>query len=365
MNAAPRKILVLYSPIGGGHRRAAEAIGVQAARAGLQAHVVDAYDYVPGIWARLHVWAFLTVTAVLPGLYGAVYDAEQGKRSSWFNRIRRLWDRLVAGRLVRFVDELAPDVVVATHYYPAVVLGRERMRGRLKAPLFVCITDFGAHDWWVEEGVDRYLVASEAVRRQLLRRGVAASRVRITGIPIFPEFGMVASLPPAARGPKTVAIMSGGFGVGPMDRIVRSFAGCLGIRLEIVAGKNEPLRAHLQRLADELGLDAVVHGFVGDVPALLARAHVVISKPGGLTTCEALAAGRPIVFVGTVPGQESRNLEAVLEAGAGVTVNEPEDTADRVLEIVSDPATLARYSNASRAAGRPGAAREVVMALAA
>lgn len=363
MNA--RKLLVLYSPIGGGHRRAAEAIGVQAARAGFEVQVTNAFDHVPGVWGRLQVWAFLTVTALLPGLYGAVYAAEQGKRSSLFNRVRRLWDRLISGRLVRFVERFAPDVVVATHYYPAVVLGRERMMGRLRAPLFVCITDFGAHDWWVEEGVDRYLVATDAVRRQLLRRGVPASRIRVTGIPIFPEFGMVASLPPAARGPKTIAIMSGGFGVGPMDRIVRSFGGLQGLRLEIVAGNNEPLRAHLQGIVDEIGIDAKVHGFVEDVPALLARAHAVISKPGGLTTCEALAAGRPIVFVGTVPGQESRNLEAVLEAGAGVTVTEPEDTGERVLEIVSDPAILARYSNASRAAGRPGAAREIVIALAA
>lgn len=365
MRAAHRKMLVLYSPIGGGHRRAAEAIGKQAARDGYAVEVADAYDHVPGIWARLHVWAFLTVTAVLPGLYGAVYDAEQGKRHSWFNRFRRFWDRFISGRLVRFVDDWAPDVVVATHYYPAVVLGRERVRGRMGAPLFVCITDFGAHDWWIEEGVDGYLVATDAVRRQLLRRGVPASRIHVTGIPIFPEFGLVKSLQPGAQGPKTVALMSGGFGVGPMERIVRSFAGKRGVRLEIVAGKNEALRAHLQAVVDEVGVDATVRGFVEDVPALLGRAHVVISKPGGLTTCEALAAGRPIVFAGTVPGQESRNLEAVLEAGAGVTVAEPEDAADRVMELLSDPATLVRYADASRRLGRPGAAQEIVLALAA
>lgn len=360
-----RKMLILYSPIGGGHRRAAEAIARQAGSAGFHVTVADAYHHVPGIWARLHVWAFLTVTALLPGLYGAVYEAEQGKRTSLFNRFRRFWDRLIAGRLVRFVEESMPDVVVATHYYAAVVLGRERLRGRLRAPLWVCITDFGAHDWWVEEGVDGYLVASEGVRRQLLRRGVPASRIRVTGIPVLPEFGLVRSVQPAARGDKTAVLMSGGFGVGPMEKIVRSFAGRRGVHLEIVAGNNEPLRAHLQAVVDQTGVDATVRGFVDDVPALLDRAHLVISKPGGLTTCEALAAGRPIVFAGTVPGQESRNLEAVLEAGAGVTVAEPEDTADRVVEILSDPGTLARFAAASRRLGRPGAAREVVLALAA
>ena len=327
--------------------------------------VENAFDYVPRAWALLQVWAFLAVTAFMPGLYGAVYDAEQGKRSSWFNRLRRFWDCLIAGRLVRFVGEWAPDVIVATHYYAAVVLGHERMTGRLATPVYVCITDFGAHDWWVEEGVDGYLVASDSVRRQLLRRGVPSAQIRVTGIPVFPEFGLVQSLEPMSRGLRTVTLMSGGFGVGPMDRIVRSFAGRRGVHLEVVAGHNEPLRSHLQELVDELGLDAAVHGFVRDIPALLARSHAIISKPGGLTTCEALAAGRPIVFAGAVPGQESRNLEAVLEAGAGVTVAEPEDAADRVLQIVSDPSTLARYASASRALGRPGAAREVVLALAA
>lgn len=365
MSRRPRKVLVLYSPIGGGHRRAAEAIGEQAVAAGYEVRVENAYDFLPGFWSRLHVWVFLTVTAFLPVLYGAVYDAEQGKRGSWFNRLRRFCDRFIAGGLVRFVGDWAPDFVVATHYFPAVVLGRERVRGRLSAPLWVCITDFGAHDWWIEDGVDGYMVASDAVRRQLLRRGVKASRIHVTGIPIFPEFGLVENLEPGARGPKTAVLMSGGFGVGPMEKIVRSFAGRRGVHLEIVAGRNEPLRAHLQEVVDELHLDATVHAFVDDVPALLARSHAVISKPGGLTTCEALAAGRPIVFAGTVPGQESRNLEAVLEAGAGVTVSEPEDAADRVMEIVSDPITLARYARASRALGRPGAARQVVLAMAA
>jgi len=360
-----RRLLVLHAPIGGGHRRAAEAIGAQAAQSGLEVRVVDAYDFVPGVWRRLHVWAFLAVTALLPGLYGAVYDAQQGRRSSWGNRFRRVWDRLVGASLVRYVRDFAPDVVVATHYYPAVVLGRERTRGRMDARLFVCITDFGAHDWWVEDGVDGYLVASESVRRQLERRGIPAARIFLTGIPVFPEFGRVRALRSEPRGPRTVVLMSGGFGVGPMERIVRSFAGHAGVHLEIVAGRNQELQGHLAALVGRLGLDATVHGFVDDVPALLARAHVVVSKPGGLTTCEALAAGRPLVFAGTVPGQESRNLEAVLEAGAGVTVAEAEDAAERVLEIASDPSTLGRYAAASRRLGRPDAARDVVQVLAA
>lgn len=363
--AQRRKVLVLYSPIGGGHKRAADAVGLQAARAGFEVRVVDAYDYVPGVWRRLHVWGFLAVTALLPALYGAVYDAEQGRRHSFGNRIRRLWDRIIGARLSRFVESWAPDVIVATHYYPAVVLGRERTSGRLAAKLFVVITDFGAHDWWVEEGVDGYLVASEAVKRQLLRRGVAAERIQVTGIPVFPEFGRVRSVVPALRGPRTVLVMSGGFGVGPMEKIVRSFAGIESVHLIIVAGRNEVLRAHLERTVGEVGLDAEVHGFVDDVSALIARSHAIVSKPGGLTTSEALAAGRPIVFAGTVPGQESRNVEAVLEAGAGVTVAEPEDAAHRVLEIVGDPATLARYAQASRRLGRPTAASEVVLAFAA
>jgi hypothetical protein len=123
-----------------------------------------------------------------------------------------------------------------------------------------------------------------------------------------------------------VLVTSGGYGVGPLSRIVRSFAGVPGVRLTVVCGAAESTRVEIDRLARSLGVAADVLGFESDMPARVAEAHVVVGKAGGLTVSEAMSAGRPLVIVGAVPGNEKQNEAFVVSARAGVAA-EPEEVA--------------------------------------
>jgi processive 1,2-diacylglycerol beta-glucosyltransferase len=143
-----------------------------------------------------------------------------------------------------------------------------------------------------------------------------------TGIPVRAAF---AAIPPARLRepgePLRVLITSGGFGVGPVLRVLRSFAGVRAVELTVVCGQNPELVTRVQHASDRFGLGARVIGFEPQMAERVAEAHVVVTKPGGLTVTECLVAGRPLLLVGAVPGQESLNQAWVTQSGAGLGVS--------------------------------------------
>ncbi|MBI4956937.1 MAG: hypothetical protein HY908_33285 [Myxococcales bacterium] len=354
------RILVLHVPNGGGHRAAAHAIAEAAAEhAGatgetVEVDVIDALEHTPRWWRRAYTRSFLRTTAHAPAAYGLTYDT-LNQRSPLVDGVRRGLDRTVGRALRAFAQSDAYDVVVGTHYFPLAVLGRDRARGALGIPLVAVVTDYAAHAFWAEPGVDLYCAPRGGAGLDLERHGAAASIIAPIGIPVRPAFGRIAPLAPHA-GPVRVLLTSGGFGIGPLAAALRSFAG-VPAELVVVCG-NAPERVEeARRIAAELGLSAEVVGFEKDMPRRMAWADVVVSKPGGLTVSECLAAGRPFVSMGACPGQEQHNEDWLVVNRAAVAV-----PAARVGAAVAelDPTTLVAMAAAARRIGAPHAAREVV-----
>jgi processive 1,2-diacylglycerol beta-glucosyltransferase len=232
--------------------------------------------------------------------------------------VRRGFDHVAYARLVKRVVELAPRAVVATHHLPLVVLGRARRKNRLVAPLLGVVTDYTAHACWAEPGTDAFCVSCPRAAREMVEHGALQDRVLLTGIPVRAPFGGLPDVrDPLPWEPLRVLVTSGGFGVGPVTSIVRSFAGMQGVDLTVVCGAQEKLVRKVEAAAQESGIRANVLGFESNMAARVAEAHVIVGKAGGLTVTEALTAGRPMIVVGAVPGNEKVNEDFVVSGGAG------------------------------------------------
>jgi hypothetical protein len=159
---------------------------------------------------------------------------------------------------------------------------------------------------------------------------------------LAPETGVApfSHLPHSYVERSTDESISGGFGVGPVARVLRSFAGAPNVSLTVVCGNNPRLYNRVRCTTDRLGIEARVIGFEPQMPERVAQADVVITKPGGLTVSECLSAGRPLVLVGAVPGQESLNQAWVVEQGAGVA-SAPEAGGD----VIADSAGPASHGS--------------------
>ena len=339
-------LVVVHSPVGGGHKAAALA-ATEAARArGLSVVVLDTFKHAPKVFGQAYLAAHLKWQGTMPELYGTAYFAFNHPNGA-LEPVRRGIDHVAWGGLVRRVAELRPRAVIATHHLPLVVLARARRRGRLRAPLLGVVTDYGAHAVWVERGVDALCVAGGGALRDVVAHGFDPARTHVTGIPVRPAFDAIANVrDPQFGEPVRVLLTSGGFGVGPVESFVRSFVGIAGVALTIVCGRAPDLENTAREIADRYGLRASVLGFEHDMPARVAETHVVVGKAGGLTVSEALAAGRPMVIAGAVPGNETINAKVVEAGGAGV-VARPEEVGS-IVHRLRETRSIARMGGRAR-----------------
>jgi processive 1,2-diacylglycerol beta-glucosyltransferase len=128
------------------------------------------------------------------------------------------------------------------------------------------------------------------------------------------------------------------------------------LQIVVVTGRNEELRRELA--AQTRKHPTHVLGFSSNMHELMAVASLIITKPGGLTTSEALALGRPLFILNPIPGQEAANSDFLLERGAAAKVNRVEDLPFRIQKLLGSK-KLAEMAKAAKALGRPQSAATV------
>jgi processive 1,2-diacylglycerol beta-glucosyltransferase len=368
------RILIATVTAGAGHVAAAAALE-EAWRAQYSQDVIERIDLVK-FFSPLHRKVvsdgYVNLVERAPELWGMVFKkTDSPKLARRISRIQRLFPSNSRSRFEKYVNHFKPDAVLCTHYSPLETLRQMRKKRDAKhseatksAPFVVSIvTDFEAHALWMNGSVDLYCVAAEETKARLVARGAAAENIVATGIPISERFsansdreavrkmlGLRDDLP-------IMLVLSGGFGMGPvaeilaeLDKVPQPF------QTVVVTGRNEELRRRLA--ATDRKHPTHVLGFASNMHELMAIADLIITKPGGLTSSEALAMGKPLFILNPIPGQEAANSDFLLERGAAVKVNRVEDLPYRIERLLGTP-KLAEMEAAAKALGRPAAAKTI------
>jgi processive 1,2-diacylglycerol beta-glucosyltransferase len=366
----PPRILVLSASVGAGHLRAAQAVELALRELDPAAHVEnhDVMQFTNAVFRRVYATAYLDLVNRVPHVLGYFYDLmdrpPSPKQKS--DRLRRVVERLNLRRFLKFLRAGQWDVVVNTHFLPAEMIAHLKRKGDFAAPQFTVTTDFETHRLWVNDPCERYFTATAEGAAYLAHWGVPPDTIEVTGIPIHPPFAH----PPArdeclARhnlaGDRTIVLqLAGGFGVGPVEKIFQSLLAIdLPLEIVVVAGRNEALRNSLTQISVPEQHRAHVLGFTDQMHELMAVADLVVTKPGGLTTSEALASGAAMVVVNPIPGQEARNSDFLLEHGAAIKVNNVATLNHKLVELLRTPDRLETLKSAARSLGRPRAAFEI------
>jgi processive 1,2-diacylglycerol beta-glucosyltransferase len=368
------RILIATVTAGAGHVAAAAALE-EAWRAAYSQDIVERLDLVK-FFSPLHrkvvSEGYVKLVERAPELWGMVFKkTDDPKLARRLGRIKRLFPSHSRSRFEKYVKHFKPDAVLCTHYSPLETLGqmrvkREERRGEVRAsgPFVVSIvTDFEAHALWMNNSVDLYCVAGEETKARLVARGATAENIVATGIPISARFsaslehGTVRKTLGLRDDLPITLVLSGGFGMGPvaeilaeLDKVGKQF------QTVVVTGRNEELRREVAA-ADRKHPTRVL-GFASNMHELMAIADLIITKPGGLTSSEALAIGKPLFILNPIPGQEAANSDFLLERGAAVKVNRVEDLPYRIERLIGTP-KLAEMEQAAKSLGKPGAAKAV------
>lgn len=368
-----RRILVLSASVGAGHLRAAQAVELALRELDPQAVVrnVDVLELTNALFRRLYGEAYLEIVNRAPHVLGYVYELMDQPRSPKDpgDRLRRLVQELNLRAFLKLLRDERWDVCVNTHFLPAEMIAALRRSGELDTPQFTVTTDFETHRLWVNEPCDAYFTATDEAAAYLRHWGVPAPTIHVTGIPIHPVFaepkdrGACLARQQIAGDRPVLLQLSGGFGVGPVEQLFQALLAIeTPIELVTVTGRNAELKQQLEELPVPERHRARVLGFTDQMDELMTVADLVVSKPGGLTTSEALARGAAMVICNPIPGQESRNSDFLLENGAAIKINNLGTATFKVGQLLADPARLSALKSNARRLGRPRAAFDVAQA---
>jgi len=368
-----KKVLLLSASAGAGHVRAADAIEKAFKEVengeGREVQHLDILNYTNKVFRHLYSKAYIDLVNKLPEVPGWVYDKLD---KPWKNERRRLaLDKLNTRPLVKLLREYQPDLIVCTHFLPAEIVSWLKAKERLASRQVIIVTDFDVHAMWLVHHYEHYFVALDEARAYLEALGIPASKITVSGIPIDPVFAKQKDKQAmrAKHGLEpdrmTILLSAGGFGVGSVDALIASLLP-MKHRVQVVAicGRNEELKKRLTRVAARAKPHATVllkpFGYTKEMDELMTASDIVLGKPGGLTTSEALAKGLVFVIVNPIPGQEERNSDHLLERAVGIRCNNLPILSYKLDKLLADPKRFATMQANARNMGRPNAATKIV-----
>jgi processive 1,2-diacylglycerol beta-glucosyltransferase len=212
-------------------------------------------------------------------------------------------------------------------------------------------------------------VAADEVKHEFIARGIPPARVVVTGVPVRVEFE--APVDPAearaafglsTRLPVVVAMAGAQGGLGRLPEAVQALSRVrLPLQALVVAGLDRRLETDLRERT--AGSTIRTLGYVADIRRLMAAADLVVTKAGGMTLAEALAAEVPLVIFGSLPGQERRNERFASQSGIALVARSRDDLRQAVERALGNPALLQRLRRQMRRLRRPGASQRVVSAV--
>jgi 1,2-diacylglycerol 3-beta-galactosyltransferase len=363
-----KRILILMSDTGGGHRAAAEAIrDALRLRHGDDAHVniVDVFRYyspAPFKFAPEFYpwWVNRSKTS-----WGLGYNLSNTRQ-----RAKLLSSGMyvtIEGGLKRMFREYPADVVVCVHS----LLTRPSMQALLRLnerpPFITVVTDLvSTHMFWYDRRAERCLVPTQPAYDRGIESGMSPEQMRITGLPVHPRFTQTLTDKATAR--KTlgwdpdlpaILLIGGGDGMGPLYKTARTInSRRLDCQLAIVAGRNGELKSRLE--TSKWNQRTRIYGFVNDMPRLMAAADVLVTKAGPATISEACIAGLPMILYDAIPGQETGNVDYVVGNAAGEFAPNAYLVAETVAAWLAEGSNgLKRRSDSARRLSRPNAVWDI------
>jgi processive 1,2-diacylglycerol beta-glucosyltransferase len=368
--AVPKRILILSASVGAGHLRAAQAVELALRELAPEAEVLNAdmLEFTNAPFRRLYGRFYLDLVNKAPHVLGYFYDLMDRPPSARHkgDRLRLAVEKLNLRRFVSFLREKPWDLIINTHFLPAEIIAHLRGKGELATPQFTATTDFETHRLWVNQPCERYFTATGEGGAYLTHWGIPAETICTSGIPVHPVFSQPKSRPECLarqglHGDRPIVLqLAGGFGVGPISQIFKALLS-IEIPLEVVAvaGRNDGVRVQLEQAEVPKRHRVKVLGFTDQIDELMAVADVVLTKPGGLTTSEALARGAVLAVVNPILGQESRNSDYLLENGAAIKINNVATLAYKLAALLADRPRLETLRANALRLGRPRAAFDI------
>lgn len=366
-----KKILIFYAKYGGGHLSAAKAIQKHLDdNFEVETELIDCIQYVSKILNRVTTGAYNQMAKNSPALWGKIYANSQ---RGVFAHISSRANKMMAVKLKNLIKEKNPDIVVSTHPFSSQMVSYLKRKGKINCKLVTVLTDFAPHDQWLigHEFTDAFCVSNSRMYDYLTNYGIEKKKVHVTGIPlsdkfsktfdkakIFKEFDLDENKP-------VILFFGGGeFGLGK-DRTLQVLKALIHnlptYQIIAVSGRNKKMNKGFNDIVTETNAKTRVKVFdyTNKVPEIMSISSLVVTKPGGLTTSEALASGLPLLVINPIPGQEEENAEFLEKHNVGVWIRKKEDPNVIIQKLFEDKLKLEKMRENTKILAKKNSTKDI------
>ena len=320
--------LILSCSTGGGHNAAAYAAAEALTFRGHNAKVMDPYSLIGERVAKAVGGTYVRMVQISPSLFGIVYKIGNTYRRLPIKSPVYRVNGHMAKRLNKYFAENKTDVVLCTHIFPAEMLTYMRNCGMNIPKVIFVATDYTCVPFTEETDCDYYVVPSQDLNDEYIRRGIPEEKLVIGGIPVKRAFreGLSKAEAREALGLDSKSeyiILSGGsMGAGKLRTAIRVLEPYLSPedkRLIVLCGNNSGL---YNSLYDKYSANSriMLLPSTNDMPTYLRACDIFIGKPGGLSSTECASARVPTIFISPIPGCETYNCNFFARRGMALTV---------------------------------------------
>ena len=365
-----KKVLIMSASTGGGHNRAARAIKEELEsrtidNMSIECEIVDSLKLVNNTMDKVNSRGYEKSALYTPKAYGSVYRFSETTIASKNEFKTNPLTSLMARKFKHLLNESTPDLIIGTHPFPMIALSTLKKNNNIHSlsrsesfykstkvdipPMISVLTDYTTHSTWIQNEIDYYIVGHEYVKELLVYEGVDSEKVKAFGIPVEKSFlshrDRETVLTELGLSPEklTVLLMGGSFGAGNIKETLEDLIAIdRDFQILVITGRNEHLKDKLSKM-----LDSTIHnknicllGYTNKMNDILASIDVLISKPGGLTTTEALLNDVPMIVPYFIPGQEEENLDFLTNCGAALRTTKKYSLPVLLKVLIDDPSRL-------------------------
>ncbi len=344
------KILILSASTGGGHNRAAHALKETFEKENIQVDILDTLKFVNPTMDKIISKGYEKSAIYTPKAYGRLYkysDLNIAKKELNKNLLLEYMVR----KLKKFFKQNSYDFIIGTHPFPLMAVSKLKEKNILKTPVMSILTDYTIHSTWVCKNIDYYITGDEFVKSLLIREGIDSDDIHPFGIPVESKFLETKDKKEVLDelglfdDKLTVLLMGGSFGAGNvLDEFNKLLDVDYDIQIIAVAGRNKSLKDKLQKAYENSFTDkkVLIYGFTKNINNLMNISDILVTKPGGLTTTEALLMEIPLIIPYFIPGQEGENLDFLLNNGLALKTTKKYDLKILVEVLIENPHRLKR-----------------------
>ncbi|MEG0128308.1 MGDG synthase family glycosyltransferase [Clostridium sp.] len=323
------KILALTVSAGNGHNKAAESIKdyLTTHYDNVEVEIFDTLKYINPVLNKVVVGGYLTSVKNTPALYGKLY--EYAETEDAVSNFSGFVNDILSIKLKKLIARKKPDLVYCTHPFPVEMVSILKKKHKVDIPAIAILTDYAPHSIWFHNHIDGYVIPHDDFIPEVREKGVPKGSIYPLGIPIQNSFLEPINREEVLRelnldiDKPTLLLMGGGLGIGNIPDIYKELCfSNLDIQFIICAGNNNKLREQLEQLKSRTLKNTVILGFTSEIHRYMSASDILVSKPGGLTIAELLVKGLPLIITSTIPGQEEKNADYLVNNGIAARVKD-------------------------------------------